>query len=81
LRRYAEDELVIESYYGDPVSFNTKVRMTNITQLLIPLEGTHANQRYLFFGGRGEWRVGAMVMSDDSPLRTAMKILGYLGQE
>ncbi|VAW34857.1 hypothetical protein MNBD_CHLOROFLEXI01-621 [hydrothermal vent metagenome] len=81
LRRYAEEELVIESYYGDAVSFNTQVRMTNVTQLLIPLEGTHADQRYLFFGGRGEWRVGAMVMSDDSPLRTAMQNLGYLGQE
>ncbi len=81
LRRYVEDELVIESYYGASISFNTQVRMNNVTQLLIPLDGTHADQRYLFFGGRGEWRVGAMVMSDDSPLRTAMQNLGYLGQE
>lgn len=78
LRRYMEEELVIESYYAAPVSFNTQVRMTNVTQLLIPLEGTHADQRYLFFGGHGEWRVGAMVLNDDSPLRTTMQILGYL---
>ena len=81
LRRYAEEELVIESYYGQNISFNTQVRMNNVTQLLIPLDGTHADQQYLFFGGRGEWRVGAMVMSDDAPLREAMRSLGYLAGE
>lgn len=81
LRRYAEEELVIETYYGEPVSFNTRVRMNNVTQLLIPIDGTHADQKYLFFGGRGEWRVGAIVMNDDTPLRTAMKVLGYLAEE
>ena len=78
LMRYAEEELVLEVYYGSNISFNTRVRMNNVTQLLIPLQGTHADQRYLFFGGRGEWRVGAMVMSDDSPLRLTMRELGYL---
>ena len=81
LRRYAEEELVLESYYGQNISFNTPVRMNNVTQLLVPLDGTHADQRYLFFGGRGDWRVGAMVMSDDAPLREAMRTLGYLAEE
>ena len=81
LRRYAEEELVIESYYGQPISFNTSVRMDNVTQLLIPLDGTHADQRYLFFGGRRGWLAGAMVMSDDAPLRTTMRQLGYLSEE
>lgn len=78
LRRYAEEELVIESYYGQEISFNTRVRMNGVTQLLIPLDGTHADKRYLFFGGRGQWRVGAMIMRDDVPLRTTMQALGYL---
>ncbi|MCA9943509.1 MAG: hypothetical protein KC449_08505 [Anaerolineales bacterium] len=81
MRRYAEEELVIESYYGQDVSFNTRIRMNKVTQLLIPIDGTHADQRYLFIGGRGEWRVGAMVMSDDTPLREAMRQLGYLSGE
>jgi hypothetical protein len=55
--------------------------MNNVTQLLIPLEGTHADQRYLFFGGHGQWRVGAMVMSDDAPLRQVMGQLDYLPGE
>lgn len=81
LRRYAEEELVIESYYGQEISFNTRVRMDGVTQLLIPLDGTHADRRYLFFGGHGQWRVGAMIMRDDSPLRTTMQSLGYLAGE
>ncbi len=81
LRRYAEEELVIEVYYGQDVAFNTRVRMVGVTQLLVPLEGTHADRRYLFFGGRGAWRVGAMVMNDDAPLRNAMRELGYLTGE
>lgn len=81
LRRYAEEELVIESYYGQDISFNTRVRMNGITQLLIPLDGTHADARYLFMGGNGDWRAGAMVLTDDSPLRNAMRELGYLSGE
>jgi hypothetical protein len=81
LRRYAEEELVIESYYGQDISFNTRVRMNGVTQLLIPVEGTHDDQRYLFMGAHGDWRAGAMVMSDDSPLRNAMRELGYLPGE
>ena len=78
MRRYAEEELVIESYYGQNISFNTRIRMDGINQLLIPLDGTHADQRYLFLGGRGQWRAGAMVMTDDTPLRSTMRFLGYL---
>ncbi len=81
LRRYAEEELVIESYYGQEISFNTRVRMDGVTQLLIPLDGTHADRRYLFFGGHGQWRVGAMILRDDSSLRTTMQSLGYLAGE
>ena len=78
LRRYAEDELVIEAFYGQEISFNTRVRMDNVNRLLIPLDGTHADSRYLFMGSQGGWRAGAMVMRDDSPLREAMQSLGYL---
>ena len=81
LQRYAEEELVIESYYGQEISFNTRVRMDGVDQLLIPLDGTHADRRYLFFGGHGQWRVGAMILRDDALLRTAMQSLGYLSGE
>ena len=80
LRRYNEEELVIEAYYADPIRFNTSVRMNNITQLLIPVDATHSGNRYVFIGGNGVWRAGAMVVASDQPLIDAMRELGYLQQ-
>lgn len=78
LRRYNEEELVVEAYYADEVEFNTPVRMQGVKQLLVPIDATHAGKRYLFLGANGEWRAGAMVVKDDTPLRNAMRVLGYL---
>lgn len=78
LRRYQEQELVLEIYYSEDITFNTLVRMTKINQLLIPIDATHAGQGYLFLGSHGEWRVGAMVMSNEQPLQDALRQLGYL---
>jgi len=78
LRRYNEEELVIESYYADDIQFNTSVRMRGINQLLIPIEGTHADRNYLFIGQNGSWRAGAFVVRDSTPIRQALTELGYL---
>lgn len=78
LRRYNEEELVIESYYADPIQFNTSVRMSGVKQLLIPIDGTHDDKNYVFFGQNGEWRIGAMVVEDSTPIRDALRELGYL---
>lgn len=78
LRRYHEEELVLEAYYPGEIQFNTTVRMQGVNQLLIPIDGTHDDKRYLFFGNNGSWRVGAMVMRDDTPIRQALSELGYL---
>ena len=78
LRRYHEEELVVEVYYPEPVRFNTSVRLTGINQLLIPIEATHDDRGYVFIGRDGQWRIGAMVMENDEPLMEAMSELGYL---
>jgi hypothetical protein len=78
LRRYHEEELVLEVYYPEPVRFNTSVRLTGVNQLLIPIDATHDGQGYVFIGSNGQWRVGAMVMENDEPLMEAMGELGYL---
>lgn len=78
MRRYNEEELVLEAYYADDIEFNTPVRMTGIRQLLFPIDATHAGSRYVFIGSNGQWRVGAMVVQDDTPLRDVMRTLGYL---
>ena len=77
LRRYNEEELVIETYYADDIQFNTPVRMNGVTQLLIPIDGTHADRNYVFIGQNGEWRVGAMVVRDSTKLREVLETLGF----
>ncbi len=81
LRRYNEEELVIEVNYPNKVRFNTPVRMQNVTSLLLPVDATHDDQRYLFMGTNGRWLAGALVMSDDSAIRETMIDLGYLQEE
>lgn len=78
IRRYSEEDLVLEVYYADEIEFNTPVRMTGVKQLLFPVDATHSGNGYVFMGANGEWRVGAMVVSDEVPLLNAMRILGYL---
>jgi hypothetical protein len=78
LRRYAEQELVLEVYYPEPIRFNTPVRMRNVNQLLIPIDATHANKNYVFIGSNGRWLAGAMVMANAAPLAETMRRLGYL---
>lgn len=78
LRRYNEEELVIEAYYADDVQFNTSIRMRGVRQLLVPIDGTHADKNYVFFGQSGVWRAGALVVRDSTPIRQALADLGYL---
>jgi hypothetical protein len=78
LRRYEEQDLVIQVYYPRNIRFNTIARMERVNQLLIPIEGRHAGNRYVFIGYNGRWLAGALVMSDDQPLHDALRELGYL---
>lgn len=78
MEEYAETALTMEVYYPEPIRFNTMVRMSNVNQLLIPLRGRHEGNRYIFMGSNGRWRIGAMVMADDSALQNAMSQLGFL---
>lgn len=81
LRRYNEEELVIEAHYSTDVRFNTPVRMNNVRSLIVPVDATHDGNRYLFMGGNGIWLAGAMVLTDDSPIMDTMVELGYLTEE
>ena len=77
LRDYATDALVLELYFDSPVRFNSQARAGEPTQLLIPIEGRHSGNGYVFLGARGEWWAGAMRMADPTPLYTALEQLGY----
>ncbi len=78
LREYNETATVVEIYYPQDIRFNLPVRMRNVDQLLIPIEGRHAGNRYVFLGSNGRWLAGALTMSDDMPILDALRALGHL---
>lgn len=81
LQDYSESSLVMEVYYPQDIRFNTIVRMSNVNQLLIPIEGRHAGNRYVFLGSDGRWLTGAFVMADDQPVHEVLRALGYAWSE
>lgn len=81
LQDYNESSLVMEIYYPQDIRFNSIVRMSNVNQLLIPIEGRHAGNRYVFLGADGRWLTGAFVMTNDQPIRDALGTLGFAPEE
>jgi hypothetical protein len=78
LLEYNESAVVVEVYYPQNIRFNTAVRMRNVNQLLIPVEGRHAGNRYVIMGSSGDWLPGALVMADDTSLTEALRGLGHI---
>jgi hypothetical protein len=77
LAEYETDAVIMELYFDRPVDFHTQARIGEPTQMLIPIEGRHAGNGYVFLGTRGEWWVGALRMADASPLYTTLNQMGY----
>ncbi|MEM7333646.1 MAG: hypothetical protein AAF490_16270 [Chloroflexota bacterium] len=77
LSDYDEKSLVLELYFDKPVVFNTMARTGEPTQLLIPIDGRHANGNYVFRGAQGEWWYGAVRMADAGPLMSTLQNMGY----
>jgi hypothetical protein len=77
LSDYETSSLVLELYFDSPVRFNTMARTGEPTQLLIPIEGRHADGGLVFRGARGEWWYGAVRMADPTPLYAALAQMGY----
>lgn len=81
LEDYNDSSVVMEIYYPSNLRFNTIVRMQNVNQLLIPIEGRHSGLRYVFLGSNGEWLTGAFVMEDDTAIHAALRDLGHVELE
>jgi hypothetical protein len=78
LQEYNESAVVMEIYYPQDIRFNTISRMSNVNQLMIPIQGRHADLRYVFLGSDGRWLTGALVMDNDQPVRDVMRDLGHI---
>jgi hypothetical protein len=75
--RYYEQEFVLEITYPQTIEFNTAVRMTNVNQLLIPIDGRHSDQAYVFMGNNGFWLAGAMQLPGLGPIQSVLREQGY----
>lgn len=78
LADYQESGTVLELYFDEPVDFHLPFNDGEPTALLLPIEGRHAGQGFVFRGGHGTWWAGQLVMSDPQPLHDALSTLGYL---
>jgi hypothetical protein len=78
LEDYATDSLVLELHFDSPVVFNTAARTGKPTQLLIPIDGRHADGGLVFRGDKGEWWYGAVRMANPQPLLSTLAQMGFL---
>jgi hypothetical protein len=74
---FAENGVLLELYFREPVEFHTRFRAGEPTQILVPLAGRHAGNGYFFRGAEGEWWYGAIRMANPEPLYEALLGLGY----
>lgn len=80
LNEYNDEAFVLEVYYPQKIRFNLPARMKNVNQLLIPIEGRNAKERYVFMGYNGKWLAGALAMASDEALKQTLRDLGYINQ-
>ena len=78
LQEYSDTGVVLEAYYPQNIRFNSIVRMSNVNQLLIPIQGRHSGLHYVFPGSDGRWLTGAFVMANDQPIFDALRELGHI---
>ena len=78
LEEYQHRGTILELYFNQPVDFHLPFNDLQPTALLIPIEGRHADQGYVFRGKNNKWLAGQMLMSDPQPLLDALSTLGYI---
>lgn len=79
LQAYREGEFVLEARFVGDVGETIGLGLP-LNQVLIPIDGRHANQRYAFVGQDGEWLASALLMEEPQPLLDILTQLGYTKQ-
>ena len=80
LEEYQHRGTILELYFNRPVDFHMPFNDLQPTALLIPIEGRHAGNGYVFRGKNDKWLAGQMCMSDPQPLFDALSVLGFIQQ-
>lgn len=76
VRDFREKDFVLEVYFSNDIGSVIGLDQP-LNQLLIPIDGRHSNNRYLFVGNNNEWLATALIIAEPQPLFTALDDLGY----
>jgi hypothetical protein len=78
LTEYQNHGIVLEFYFVEPVDFHLPFNDGNPTALLVPIQGRHGGEGYVFRGKHGSWWAGQLIMSNAQALNDALSALGYV---
>lgn len=70
--------LAVEAFFFSPVKLHAWFNTSNPTQMLFPITGRHSEVSVVFLGMEGKYLTNGPVLKDLSPLRDALRDLGYL---
>ncbi len=77
LEDYYEKEFVIELLFSSDIGLTISLSDTTVNQLLIPIDGRHSGNRFVFVGNNDDWLASALIMEDPQPIFTVLDELGY----
>lgn len=76
LQDYRQKEYVLEVQFSDDVGATMGLNMA-LNHFLIPVDGRHSGNGYLFVGNDDEWLASAVIIAEPQPLFTTLENLGY----
>ena len=70
--------VTVEAFFFTPIKIHAWFNTSNPTQILFPITGRHSELSVIFLGMDGKYLTNGPVLKDLSPLRDALRELGYL---
>jgi hypothetical protein len=76
VEEYRTKEFVVELFFASDIGPVLGLSNT-INHLLIPVDGRHSNNHFVFAGENDQWLASAFVMADSQPVFAILDDLGY----
>ncbi len=80
LTDYREGEYALEVFFSYDIG-PVIGRSVAIDHLLIPIDGRHSGNGFVFTGDNGKWQASALIMEDPVPVLKVLSDLGYLTKD
>jgi hypothetical protein len=76
VRDYREREYTLEVFFAGDIGPVIGLGVP-LNHLLIPVDGRHSGNRYVFVGNDDKWLASALVMAEPEPLISTLAAVGY----